>query len=68
MQFAIMGGNYTYRSNKPPSNVHYMGNVLDLNEYYNAISLLIVPSTIAEGYSRVIVEAARNGIPAIANN
>ena len=68
MQFAIMGGNYTYRCNTFPRNVHYMGNVLDLNEFYNAISLLIVPSTIAEGYSRVVVEAAKNGIPAIANN
>jgi glycosyltransferase involved in cell wall biosynthesis len=68
IQFAIMGGNYTYRSNNFPRNIHYLGNVLDLNEYYKAISLLIVPSTIDEGYPRVVVEAAKNGIPAIANN
>jgi glycosyltransferase involved in cell wall biosynthesis len=68
IQFTVMGINYSYRSDASLANVRYMGDVTDLNGYYQDISLMVVPSTLEEGYSRVIVEAAKNGIPVIANN
>jgi glycosyltransferase involved in cell wall biosynthesis len=46
----------------------YLGRVITIKDFYKEISLLLVPSTIPEGYPRVIIEAALNGIPTIANN
>ena len=44
-----------------------MGDITNPKLFYKEISLLVVPSLISEGYSRVIIEAALNGIPVIAN-
>ncbi|MCB9030490.1 MAG: glycosyltransferase [Deltaproteobacteria bacterium] len=40
----------------------------DLNAFYNALDLLVLPSSYGEGFSNVLVEAALCEIPAIATN
>ena len=39
----------------------------DMQEFYRRIKIILVPSMVEEGFSRMILEAAANGIPAIAN-
>jgi glycosyltransferase involved in cell wall biosynthesis len=48
-------------------NVEYLNQVKDMSRFYDRIDLLLVPSTVEETFGRVILEAAANGIPAIAN-
>jgi len=48
-------------------NVEYLSQVKDMREFYDRIDLLLVPSTVEDAFPRVILEAAANGIPAIAN-
>jgi len=50
-----------------PVNVERLGQLNDMRELYDRIDLLLVPSTVEETFGRVILEAAANGIPAIAN-
>jgi glycosyltransferase involved in cell wall biosynthesis len=50
-----------------PANVERLGQLNDMRELYDRIDLLLVPSTVEETFGRVILEAAANGIPAIAN-
>jgi len=63
--FVIMGNGFQTVRKFP--NVTFLGPIIDLNLFYGEISLLLVPSIVEEGYPRVILEAAFNGIPAIAN-
>ncbi|MGB8214227.1 MAG: glycosyltransferase [Anaerolineales bacterium] len=63
--FVIMGYGYPPVWNAP--NVTFLGPTTDLDLFYGEISALLVPSMMPEGYPRVIIEAALNGIPAIAN-
>jgi len=51
-------------------NLKYAGSVpnKNLDVYYNAADLLLVPSLYEEGYGRVIVEALSCGTPVIASN
>jgi glycosyltransferase involved in cell wall biosynthesis len=48
-------------------NVEYLNRVEDMSKFYDRIDLLLVPSTVEDAFPRVILEAAANGIPAIAN-
>jgi glycosyltransferase involved in cell wall biosynthesis len=48
-------------------NVTCLGKIRTPEVFYGCISLLLVPSIVAEGYSRTIIEASFNGIPVIAN-
>lgn len=48
-------------------NVEHLNQVNDMNRFYDRIDLLLVPSTVEETFGRVILEAAANGIPTIAN-
>jgi glycosyltransferase involved in cell wall biosynthesis len=63
--FVIMGNDFQNIQNLP--NVTFLGQTTDLCSFYGEISLLLVPSLKAEGFPRVIMEGAINGIPAIAN-
>jgi len=51
-----------------PPNVTNGGFYHDMREFYRQIKVLLVPSLVPEGFPRIILEAAANGIPAIANN
>jgi glycosyltransferase involved in cell wall biosynthesis len=65
-KFIIIGKGY--RQFAPlPANVMYWGQQRDMKEFYRQIKLILVPSLVEEGFSRMILEAAANGIPAIAN-
>jgi glycosyltransferase involved in cell wall biosynthesis len=52
---------------QPMENVTSWGYITDMRRFYGEIDLLLVPSTWEEPYGRVIIEAAVNGIPSIAN-
>ncbi|OQY60387.1 MAG: hypothetical protein B6245_01745 [Desulfobacteraceae bacterium 4572_88] len=65
--FVVMGRNYGPGASPPP-NVEYLGDVPDNRIFYERTGLLTLPSMVEEGFPRVILEAAVNGIPAIANN
>lgn len=65
VSFVVMGRNYG--SGALPPNVEYLGDVSDNRLFYEKTGVLLVPSVAQEGFSRVIMEAAANGIPAIAN-
>ncbi len=65
--FVVMGRNYESQGASPPANVKYLGDVSDNRFFYDKTGLLLVPSVAQEGFSRVIMEAAANGIPSIAN-
>jgi len=65
-RFVIMGGAYSFC--RPfPENVEYIGEVSDVGKFYRKINLLLAPSIVKEGLSRVILEAHFNGIPVVAN-
>ena len=49
-------------------NLTYWGRIADMRRFYREIDLLLVPSVYPEGFPRVIIEAAVNGIPSIANH
>lgn len=62
--FKIMG----YRHPIPSRpHVQFHEEPIGSKRFYSDLSLLIVPSMVPEGYSRVIMEAFMNGIPVIAN-
>jgi glycosyltransferase involved in cell wall biosynthesis len=48
-------------------NLVYLGDVHDAEQFFSRAKMVIVPSMGKEGFSRIIVEAAMRGIPAIAN-
>ena len=66
-KFIIIGRDYLSKSNKVSSNLQILGNITNIEIFYKAIDILIVPSIIEEGFSRVIIEACVNGITVIAN-
>jgi glycosyltransferase involved in cell wall biosynthesis len=49
-------------------NLEFRGNTPDMQAFYGDISLLLVPSLVEEAHPRVILEAAVNGIPVVAND
>ena len=51
----------------PAANVTRRGYLRDMRELYREIDLLLVPSMWEEAFGRVVLEAAVNGIPSIAN-
>ena len=66
IKFVIVGRGYN-RFAPLPDNVTYLGHQADMKEFYRRIKIILVPSLVEEGFSRMILEAAANGIPAIAN-
>lgn len=50
-----------------PRNLTYLGHIPDMRMFYGQIDLLLIPSLVEEAFPRVILEAAVNGIPVIAN-
>ncbi len=67
IRFIVIGGKYTHTFNRIPNNVEYLGEITDVKEFYKRIKILLVPSLHYDSFPRVILEAAVNGIPAIAN-
>jgi glycosyltransferase involved in cell wall biosynthesis len=67
-KFTVIGQYYTHGFDKIPKNLELWGNNPDFKSFYDAIGLLLVPSLIEEGFPRVILEAAANGIPTVANS
>jgi glycosyltransferase involved in cell wall biosynthesis len=67
VNFVVAGGRYSHTSTEVPKNVTRLGEISDMQSFYQSIDILLVPSLVREGFSRVIIEAAMNGIPAIAN-
>lgn len=64
----LVVGKALYRGNQSlPSNIVELGRLRDMCDFYSQIDLLIVPSIEPEGFPRVVVEAAFNGIPSIAS-
>lgn len=59
-----------YAGGSIPGNVIYIGPVeySELNKYYNAADILILPSQRREGFSRVVIEAAMCGTPIVASH
>lgn len=56
-----------YSSSLVNSNIVYMGQVSDVERYYAAIDVLVLPSY-REGFGNVVIEAAAMGTPAIVSN
>ncbi|HOD35468.1 MAG TPA: glycosyltransferase [Syntrophales bacterium] len=50
-----------------PPNLFNIGWVDDIGRFFEQVKVLIVPSLIDEGFSRIILEASMRGIPVIAN-
>jgi glycosyltransferase involved in cell wall biosynthesis len=67
-KFAVIGQYYTHGFAKIPKNLECWGDNPDFKSFYDSIDLLLVPSLIEEGFPRVILEAAANGIPVVANS
>jgi len=65
--FVVVGEDHSKRSGAVADNLTYWGHVPDMNEFYAQINLLLVPSLSEDSFPRVILEAAANGIPVIAN-
>jgi glycosyltransferase involved in cell wall biosynthesis len=66
-QFVVVGRNYSHPPGGVLHNLRYWEDITDMRRFYGQIGLLLVPSVSEEGFSRVILEAAVNGIPVIAN-
>jgi glycosyltransferase involved in cell wall biosynthesis len=66
--FLVVGEKYLEPPGPRPRNLEYMGRLSDMRAFYQKIKLLLVPSIVPEGHSRVIIEAASNGVPSIASN
>lgn len=49
------------------ANISHLGWIEDMGQFYARLKVLIVPSLVEEGASRVVVEACSRGIPVIAN-
>ena len=67
-RFVVAGQRYLFPDEKLPGNMERMGQLTDMKPFYEQISVLLVPSIVGEGCPRVILEAAVNGIPVIANS
>jgi glycosyltransferase involved in cell wall biosynthesis len=66
-RFLVVGRSYSHSFRAVPPNLIYQGDQPDTSRFYGAIGILLVPSLVEEGFSRVILEAAVNGIPVIAS-
>ncbi|MCU0615132.1 MAG: glycosyltransferase [Desulfobacterales bacterium] len=66
--FIVIGRNYSHSFDQIPKNLMIWNDNSDCSRFYNSVGLLLVPSMIEEGFPRVILEAATNGIPAVANS
>ncbi len=66
--FTVIGQCFNHNFKKIPKNLKIWGENSDFKRFYNTIGLLLVPSLTEEGFPRVILEAAANGIPAVANS
>lgn len=62
-EFLVVGA----YNEEPAGNLVCWGHVQDMRRFYREIDLLLVPSVVEEAFGRVILEAAANGIPSIAN-
>lgn len=62
-EFVVVGAH----REAPAGNLVCWGHVEDMRRFYQEIDLLLVPSVVEEAFGRVILEAAANGVPAIAN-
>jgi len=49
-------------------NVEYMGRIADMREAYAKARIVLIPSNMAESFSRVTVEAMINGLPVITSD
>ena len=67
-KFLIVGRGYRRDAATLPANVTFDGFQSDMKNFYRKLKVLLVPSLVPEGFPRIILEAAANGIPAIANN
>jgi glycosyltransferase involved in cell wall biosynthesis len=67
-RFIIVGRGYAHDFARFPANVSYLGFQHDMKTFYRHLKLVLVPSLVLEGFARIILEAAANGIPAIASN
>jgi glycosyltransferase involved in cell wall biosynthesis len=65
--FSVLGQHYTHGFDTIPKNLKIWGENPDCRQFYDSIGLLLVPSLSEEGFPRVILEAAANSIPAVAN-
>jgi glycosyltransferase involved in cell wall biosynthesis len=65
--FIIVGEKYFHQFKQFPPKVKYLGHITNMKEFYEQVKLLLVPSIVEEGFPRVILEAAINGIPVMAN-
>jgi glycosyltransferase involved in cell wall biosynthesis len=66
--FVIVGRAFKHHFDTLPDNVTFLGFQHDMREFYRRLKVVLVPSVVPEGFPRIILEAAANGIPAIANN
>jgi glycosyltransferase involved in cell wall biosynthesis len=66
--FTVIGQFYTHSFGRLPDNLTLQGDNPDFKRFYDTIGVLLVPSLIEEGFPRVILEAAANGIPVVANS
>jgi glycosyltransferase involved in cell wall biosynthesis len=65
--FVVVGHWGQHRFGATPRNLTCWGYILDMPRFYRSIDLLLVPSVRPEAFGRVIIEAAINGVPAIAS-
>ena len=66
-EFLVIGYYEGRPADAPPPNLTRWGHIPDMRDFYREIDLLLVPSICKEPYGRVVLEAAVNGIPVIAN-
>jgi len=66
--FTVIGQYYTHGFVRIPKNLHLWGDNSDFKRFYDSVRLLLVPSLTEEGFPRVILEAAANGIPTVASS
>lgn len=67
VEFVVIGRYDEQPPGGHPPNLACWGRIPDIRDFYRAIDLLLVPSVHEEPFGMVIVEAAANGIPAVAN-
>jgi hypothetical protein len=65
--FVVIGRHYSDRDCARPANIQYWGDTPDVQRLYGVAQVMLVPSLVEEGFPRVVLEAAANGIPVIAN-
>jgi glycosyltransferase involved in cell wall biosynthesis len=65
--FLVVGRDYLFPDEQLPKNIEYIGQLTDMKAFYEQISVLLVPSIVDDAFPRVILEAAVNGIPVVAN-